>query len=180
MSWQIDKAHTNIMFSVRHMMITKVRGSFEKFDGTVELDPEHPENTRVDVSVETASINTRDEQRDAHLRSADFFNAEAFPLMTFQSKRVELTGKENARLIGDLTIRGVTHEVALNVEYNGMLKNPWGKTSAGFAAAAKINRKDWDLTWNVALETGGVLVGDEVEIAIELELVQVPEAETVA
>ena len=180
MSWQIDKAHTNVMFSIRHMMITKVRGSFEKLDGIVELDEQHPENTQVEINIETASVNTRDEKRDAHLRSADFFNAEQYPLMTFKSKRVELTGENIARLVGDLTIRDVTKEVSLEVEYNGMLKNPWGMTSAGFAATAKINRKDWGLTWNVALETGGMLVGEEVDLTIELELIKVPETANVA
>ncbi|HMN61012.1 MAG TPA: YceI family protein, partial [Anaerolinea sp.] len=115
MSWQIDKAHTNVMFSIRHMMITKVRGSFEKLDGIVELDEQHPENTQVEINIETASVNTRDEKRDAHLRSADFFNAEQYPLMTFKSKRVELTGENIARLVGDLTIRDVTKEVSLDV-----------------------------------------------------------------
>lgn len=177
MSWQIDTAHSRIQFSVRHMMITRVRGVLEKFSGSVALDEENPENTTIEIQIDTASINTGDEQRDAHLRSTDFFNAEAFPYMTFKSKRVERTGENTARLIGDLTIRGVTREVALDVEFNGMLKNPWGAISAGFEASAKINRKDWGLTWNVALETGGVLVGEEVEIHIELELVKTPEPE---
>ncbi len=175
MSWQIDQSHTNVMFSVRHMMITKVRGAFEKLEGTVELDAKHPENTRVEINVETASVNTRDEKRDAHLRSPDFFNSEAFPLMSFKSKRVELVDESHAKLTGDLTIRDITREVSLDVEFNGMLKNPWGMTSAGFNAGARINRKDWGLTWNLALETGGVLVSDDVDMSIELELIQVPE-----
>ena len=175
MSWQLDKSHTNVMFSVRHMMITKVRGSFEKLDGTVELDQAHPENTRVEVNIETASINTRDEKRDAHLRSPDFFNSEQFPLMSFKSTGVKILDENHAKLVGDLTIRDITREVSLDVDFNGMLKNPWGMTSAGFNAAAKINRKDWGLVWNVALETGGMLVSDEVEMSIELELIQVPE-----
>ena len=180
MSWSIDKSHTNVMFSVRHMMITKVRGSFEKVDGTVELDEQHPENTRVEINVETASLNTRDAQRDTHLRSPDFFNTEKYPLMTFKSKRVDVLDKEHAKLVGDLTIRDVTREITLDVEYNGMLKNPWGKTSAGFAATSRLNRKDWGLTWNVALETGGVLVSDDVDMTIELELDQVLEPVNVA
>jgi len=180
MSWQIDQAHTNVMFSIRHMMITKVRGSFEKLDGVVELDEQHPENTQVEITIDTASVNTRDEKRDAHLRSADFFNAEQYPQMTFKSKRVEILGADRAKLIGDLTIRDVTQEVSLDVEYNGMLKNPWGMTSAGFAAATRINRKDWGLTWNVALETGGMLVGEDVDLTIELELIKVPETANVA
>ena len=180
MSWQIDPSHTQIMFTTRHMMVSKVRGLFEKFTGTVDLDEEHPENTRVDIQIETASINTRDAQRDAHLRSADFFNADVNPYMTFKSKRVERTGDNIARLIGDLTIRDVTREVVLNVEFNGFNKNPWGKTMAGFEASTRINRKDWGLVWNVALETGGLLVSEDVDLSIELELIKIEETEAVA
>mgnify|MGYP000861819018 FL=1 len=172
MSWQIDNAHSQILFTVRHMMISKVRGSFEKFSGTVALDETTPANTLVDVQIETSSINTREPQRDGHLRSPDFFNSEAFPLMTFKSKRVDVVDGHHAKLIGELTIRDVTREVTLDVEYLGQAKSPWGTTSAGFTATTKINRKDWNLTWNQMLETGGVLVGEEVEISIELELVK--------
>ena len=172
MSWQIDTAHSQIQFTVRHLMISKVRGSFEKFSGTVALDESAPANTTVDVQIETGSVNTREPQRDGHLRSPDFFNSEAFPLMTFKSKRVDVVDGHHAKLIGDLTIRDVTREVALDVEYLGQARSPWGTTSAGFTATTKINRKDWNLTWNQALETGGVLVGEEVEISIELELVK--------
>ncbi|HQF63078.1 MAG TPA: YceI family protein [Anaerolineaceae bacterium] len=172
MSWQIDTAHSQIQFTVRHLMISKVRGSFEKFSGMVALDESAPANTTVDVQIETGSVNTREPQRDGHLRSPDFFNSEAFPLMTFKSKRVDVVDGHHAKLIGDLTIRDVTREVTLDVEYLGQAKSPWGTTSAGFTATTKINRKDWNLTWNQALETGGVLVGEEVEISIELELVK--------
>lgn len=172
MSWQIDTAHSQIQFTVRHLMISKVRGSFEKFSGTVALDESAPANTTVDVQIETGSVNTREPQRDGHLRSPDFFNSEDFPLMTFKSKRVDVVDGHHAKLIGDLTIRDVTREVTLDVEYLGQAKSPWGTTSAGFTATTKINRKDWNLTWNQALETGGVLVGEEVEISIELELVK--------
>ena len=172
MSWQIDTAHSQIQFTVRHLMISKVRGSFEKFSGTVALDESAPANTTVDVQIETGSVYTREPQRDGHLRSPDFFNSEAFPLMTFKSKRVDVVDGHHAKLIGDLTIRDVTREVTLDAEYLGQAKSPWGTTSAGFTAATKINRKDWNLTWNQALETGGVLVGEEVEISIELELVK--------
>ena len=172
MSWQIDTAHSQIQFTVRHLMISKVRGSFEKFSGTVALDESAPANTTVDVQIETGSVYTREPQRDGHLRSPDFFNSEAFPLMTFKSKRVDVVDGHHAKLIGDLTIRDVTREVTLDAEYLGQAKSPWGTTSAGFTATTKINRKDWNLTWNQALETGGVLVGEEVEISIELELVK--------
>jgi polyisoprenoid-binding protein YceI len=172
MSWNIDTAHTQIQFSVRHLMISKVRGHFEKFSGSVALDKDHPENTKVEVKVETASINTREPQRDGHLRSPDFFNSDVYPYMTFVSKRVDVLSGQTARLVGDLTIRDVTREVVMDVEFLGMAKSPWGTTSAGFTASGKLNRKDWGLTWNQGLETGGVLVGEDVELSIELELVE--------
>jgi polyisoprenoid-binding protein YceI len=175
MSWMIDSAHTEANFSVRHMMISNARGQFQKVGGTVEFDEANPANTRVDVQIEVASINTRDEKRDAHLKSPDFFDAEKYPYLTFKSKRVEVKDATHARLLGDLTIRDVTREVALDVEYNGLAKSPWGTTSAGFSARTAIKRKDWNLNWNVALETGGWLVGDDVHINIELEIVQQPE-----
>lgn len=172
MAWQIDPAHSSIQFSVRHMMISNVRGQFDHFEGTVDLDENNPENTRVRVEIDAASINTRENQRDTHLRSADFLDAEKYPKIIFESTRVERTGENTARLHGNLTIRDITHPVTLDVEYIGQAKSPWGATSAGFNAQTKINRKDWNLTWNQALETGGVLVGDEIKIAIELELIK--------
>lgn len=177
MSYNIDLAHSQVQFTVRHMMISKVRGWFDKFDGSVALDEANPANTVVDVRIDVASINTRDEKRDAHLRSADFFDVENHPYMAFKSTRVEQTGPETAKLYGDLTIRGVSRPAVLDVVFNGSSKSPWGTTSFGFNAHAVINRKDWGLTWNVALETGGVLVGDEINIDIELELVKMPEAQ---
>ncbi len=177
MSWMIDSAHTEVDFTVRHMMISNVRGQFQKVNGTVEFDEAHPANTKVNVQIEAASLNTKEEKRDAHLRSADFFDAEKYPNLTFVSKRVEVKDASHARLIGDLTIRDVTKEVALDVEYNGSAKSPWGTLSAGFSAKTSIKRKDWNLNWNVALETGGWLVGDEIHISIELEIVKQPEAE---
>lgn len=172
MSWQIDPVHSAVQFAVRHMMISTVRGQFDRFSGEVDFDENNPAATKVDVQIEAASINTRAADRDNHLRSADFFDAEHYPHLTFKSTRVEVKDDKHARLIGDLTIRGVTREVALDVEYLGQAKSPWGTTSAGFSAAARINRKDWGLTWNQTLETGGVLVGDEIRIDIELELVK--------
>jgi polyisoprenoid-binding protein YceI len=176
MSWMIDSAHTEANFAVRHMMISNVRGQFQKVAGTVEFDEANPANTLVDVQIEVASINTREEKRDAHLKSPDFFDAEKYPYLTFKSKRVEVKDATHARLIGALTIRDVTKEVALDVEYNGSARSPWGTTSAGFSAKIAIKRKEWNLNWNVALETGGWLVGDDVNINIELEIVQQPEA----
>ncbi len=180
MSWTADLAHTAIEFSVRHMMISKVRGSFEQFEISVQADEDNPSASVVEAKIATASINTREAQRDAHLRSADFFNAEAFPYMVFRSKSFTMQGSSRGVLIGDLTIRDVTREVTLDVEYLGQAKSPWGAVSAGFNASTKINRKDWGLEWNVALETGGFLVGEEVEIHIETELVKQPEAQTAA
>jgi polyisoprenoid-binding protein YceI len=172
MSWNIDNAHTLVQFAVRHMMLSKVRGQFEKFSGSVDLDEANPGATKVNVQIETGSVNTREPQRDAHLRSADFFDAEKYPVMKFVSTRVEVTGDATAKMYGDLTIKDLTREVVMNVEFSGKAKSPWGTTSVGFTGTTKINRKDWNLTWNQVLETGGVLVGDEIEITIELELVQ--------
>ena len=176
MSWMIDSAHTEANFTVRHMMISNVRGQFQKVNGVVEFDEASPANTKVDVQIETASINTKEEKRDAHLKSPDFFDAEKYPYLTFKSKRVEVKDASHARLIGDLTIRDVTKEVSLDVEYNGSARSPWGTTNAGFSAKTTIKRKEWNLNWNVALETGGWLVGDDIHIAIELEIVQQPQA----
>ena len=172
MTWQIDPAHSHIQFSVRHMMVAKVRGEFTRFEGTIDLDEQRPERSAVDIRIDAASIDTRLEARDAHLRSADFLDAEGHPSLTFTSRRIERLGDSRARLLGDLTIRGVTRPVTLGVRYEGQAKSPWGSTSAGFNATAKIHRKDWGLNWNQALETGGWLVGDEITIDIELELVK--------
>jgi polyisoprenoid-binding protein YceI len=162
------------------MMISKVRGRFESFTGEINFDENNPENTTVYVEIDAASINTREEQRDGHLKSPDFLNAEQYPKLVFKSKRVEKSSDNTGKLIGDLTIRDVTREVVLDVEYAGMAKSPWGTVSAGFSATTTINREDWGLTWNQALETGGVLVGKEIKIEIELELVKQPEAEAEA
>jgi polyisoprenoid-binding protein YceI len=159
-------------------MISTVRGRFNKFSGTVEADERNRTGARVKVEVDVSSIDTGDEKRDTHLRSPDFFNIEEYPTMTFKSSRVEQLDDRHARLHGDLTIRDVTKPVVLDVEYAGMAKSPWGTTSAGFSAETRINRKDWGLNWNVALETGGWLVGDEIRISIEVELVKQPEEAT--
>jgi polyisoprenoid-binding protein YceI len=176
MNWQIDYSHSEINFTVRHMMISKVRGRFEDWSGTVNFDPINPENTNVDVTVQLASINTRENDRDDHLRSPDFFDVENYPTMHFKSTKVEQDDADEGKLYGELTIRDVTKPVVLDVEYAGQAQSPWGTTSAGFSASATINRKDWDLSWNQALETGGVLVGEKVKIEIELELVKQAES----
>ncbi len=172
MAWQIDPAHSQVQFAVRHMMISNVRGRFENFTGTVDFDEANPARSSVTVQIEAASINTREPQRDGHLKSPDFLNAEQYPYLTFKSKRIEKVEGNRARIVGDLTIRDVTREVALDVEYAGQAKSPWGTTSAGFSATARINRKDWGLVWNHTLETGGVLVGDEINVNIDLEIVK--------
>ena len=172
MSWTIDSAHSEVDFTVRHMMISNVHGRFEKFTGSVDFDENYPEFTNVEVKIEAASISTRDPKRDAHLRSPDFLDAEKYPYLTFKSKRVEAIDPQHARLVGDLTIRDVTREVTLEVEFSGTSMSPWGSTSAGFSASTRISRKDWDLNWNVALETGGWLVSDEIKIDLELEIIQ--------
>jgi polyisoprenoid-binding protein YceI len=177
MSWKIDASHTRAVFSVRHMMISNVHGQFHNVTGTVNFDEAAPTRSSVDVQIEVASIDTNDERRDGHLKSPDFLNAEKYPYLTFTSKRIELVDEDHGRIYGDLTIAGVTHEVVLATEYNGQAKGPYGQQSAGFTASTKINRKDFGLTWNMALETGGVLVGDTINISIELEIVKqaVPE-----
>lgn len=177
MSWQLDKAHSGIDFSVRHMMISTVRGRFEEFDGTFEVNETDPTQSKIEVEIQVGSVNTKEEQRDGHLQSPDFFDVAQYPTMTFKSKRIEKVDDQYLNLIGDLTIKGVSNEVSLAVEYAGQAKSPWGTINAGFTGSTKINRKDWGLSWNQALETGGVLVGDEITINIELELVKQAEAE---
>ena len=174
-TWAIDPAHSQVEFTARHMMITKVRGRFSDVNGTVTLDEAAPSRSLVEVDIDAASIDTRQEDRDTHLRSADFLDAEAYPKLTFRSKRVEDLRLEQGaefRVIGDLTIRGVTKEVALDVEYGGTGGDPWGGERVAFSATTKIDRREFGLEWNQALETGGVLVGNDVTIDIEAQAVK--------
>lgn len=180
MSWIIDPAHTRADFVAKHMMISNVHGQFNNVTGTVDFNEKEPAKSSVDVKIEAASIFTHEEKRDAHLKSADFLEVDKFPYLTFKSTKVQPTGDNTGKITGDLTIRGVTKPVVLDVEYNGQNKSPWGSTNAGFSATTKINRKDWGLTWNVALETGGWLVSDEVKISIEAEIIKQPEAQAAA
>jgi polyisoprenoid-binding protein YceI len=177
MKWNIDPQHTDVSFSVRHMMISNVRGRFEQLEGVVDYNPKEPEKSSADVKIKADTINTRDPQRDGHLKSADFLNAEKYPHLHFKSNRIEVTSDTTGRIYGDLTIREETHPVVLDVTYNGMAKSPYGGSSAGFSATTTIKRKDWNLTWNVALETGGMLVGEEVKINVDVELIQEQEAQ---
>jgi len=172
MKWNIDGSHSTAEFSVRHLMITNVKGRFGALSGTVDYDPEKPEASQIDVTIDATSIDTRDEKRDAHLRSPDFFDTEKFPTLAFKSTSVKKTD-DGFAATGDLTIHGVTKPVTLEVETpSAPNKDPWGNTRIGTSAHAKINRKDWGLNWNSALEAGGVLVGEQVKISIEVSLVQ--------
>jgi polyisoprenoid-binding protein YceI len=171
--WQIDPAHSAAHFSVRHLMISNVRGEFTKLSGSAFIDPASPANGSVEVTIDTASVSTREPQRDEHLRSADFFDVAKYPTITFRSTRVEPHGVDNFNVTGDLTIHGVTRQVTLDVEGpTPAVKDPWGNVRAGVTATAKINRKDFGVAFNALTETGGVVVGDEVKITIEAELIQ--------
>jgi polyisoprenoid-binding protein YceI len=171
-TWIIDPAHSHVGFGVKHLMIATVRGRFAQVQGTVIGDESDPTSASIDITIPTASVTTGDEKRDAHLRSADFFDVERFPTISFRSKRVEAGSNEGFRVVGDLTIRDVTRPVVLDVEMLGRAKDPWGQEHAAFEATTKIRRGDYGLTWNAPLETGGVLVGDEVKISIEGQLLK--------
>jgi polyisoprenoid-binding protein YceI len=169
-TFTIDKAHSEAAFQVRHL-ITKVRGRFSQFEGRIEFDEEHPENSSVAVTIDAASIDTGDADRDRHLRSDDFFAADAHPHITFTSTRVTRTAANRFDVAGPLSIRGVVRDITLPVTFLGVATDPWGKARAGFEAEITINRKDFGLTWNAALETGGFLVGDEVKISLSIQAV---------
>ncbi len=168
-NWSVDFIHSSVGFSVRHMVISKVHGRFDKWSAALDIDTENLAGSSVAVEIDVASIDTKEEKRDGHLKSADFFDAEHHPKLVFKSTKVEKSGDE-LQITGDLTIRGTTKSVVLAAEYAGRAKDPWGGERIGFSAHTKINRKDFGLAWNQALETGGVLVGEAVEIAIDLEL----------
>ncbi len=170
-NWSVDPAHSGINFSVRHMVVSKVRGRFGKYNVTLELDDQDLTKSAVTATIDAASIDTGSTARDEHLRSADFFDVQRFPELRFQSKRIEKTDDEHYRMVGDLTIRDVTRELSLEVEYGGRAKDPWGNERIGFVAKAALERKDFGLGWNQLLETGGVLVGDRVELELEVEVV---------
>jgi polyisoprenoid-binding protein YceI len=170
-TYTIDPAHSAAGFKVRHLMVANVRGEFPALKGTVVFDASNPANSRVEATIDVKSLTTRDEQRDAHLKSPDFFDVEKFATITFVSRKVAKAAPGEWRVTGDLTIHGVTKEVTLDVEGpTPEVRDPWGNTKTGVTASTKVSRKDFGLTWNVALETGGVLVGEEVQISIEAEL----------
>ena len=170
-TWQIDPAHSHVEFAVRHMMIATVKGRFAEFTGTVEAEEKDPTRATVRAEIVAKSIDTRTEQRDAHLRSPDFLDADRFPTITFAGKRIERAGS-GLRLIGDLAIRGVTREIALDVEDLGRGKDPWGQERAAFHATGTLDRTAFGLNWNQALEAGGILVSNDVRLSIDVQLVK--------
>jgi polyisoprenoid-binding protein YceI len=172
MRWNIDPSHSTAEFTVRHLMITNVKGRFGKLSGSVDYDPTKPEAASFEATIDAASIDTRDEKRDAHLRSADFFDVEKFPTLAFKSTKVTKTD-DGFTAVGNLTMHGVTKEVTLEIEeLSKPGKDPWGNTRVGASAHGKLNRKDFGLGWNQALETGGVLVGEHIKISLEISMVQ--------
>lgn len=172
-AWTIDPDHSNVGFKVRHLMVSNVKGSFEKHSGTVEINDNDIAKSRVEVTIDTNSINTNVQKRDEHLRSADFFDVAKYPSMNFVSKKVVKAGKDRLKVTGDLTLHGITREVVLDVEGPSKeSKDPWGSIRRGATATTKINRKDFGLVWNKALETGGVAVGEEITITLEIEMIR--------
>lgn len=167
--WNVDSAHSSIDFSIRHMMVSRVKGTFHNFEATVKADTNDLTTANIEVEIDVASIDTRNEDRDNHLRSADFFDVEKYPKMTFKSTNIVKTGDNEYDLTGDVTLHGVTKPVTFSATFEGVGKDPWGNEVAGLSAQGKIKRSDFGLTWNNTLETGGVLVGDDVNISIEIE-----------
>jgi polyisoprenoid-binding protein YceI len=175
-TYQIDPAHTSAQFTVRHMMITNVRGGFSRVDGTVVYDPDNPAASSVEATIDANSIKTMDEQRDAHLKSADFLDTDKYPTITFKSKKIESAGEDEWKVTGDLTIHGATREVVLKVEGpTAEVKDPVGNTRVGASATTKIKRSDFGLTYNAILETGGIALGDELKIEVEVSAIKAQE-----
>jgi polyisoprenoid-binding protein YceI len=172
-TWNIDPDHSNFGFKIKHLMVSNVKGNFEKYSGIVEINDKDMTKSKVEVTIDTSSVNTNVKKRDDHLRSADFFDAAKYPTMSFVSKKVTVVGPDKLKVTGDFTLHGVTKEVVLDLEGpTAESKDPWGNTRKGATATTKINRKDYGLIWNQTLETGGVLVGEEVEITLEVEMIK--------
>jgi polyisoprenoid-binding protein YceI len=169
--WDFDLSHSSVNFHVRHLMVSKVHGRFSLWSGKLELDEQDLTKSQLEVEIDATSVDTKEAKRDEHLRSADFFDVAQFPKLTFKSSKIEKDG-DDYKVTGDLTIKGVTKSVTLEVEGGAVVKDPWGGTRTGFSAKTTINRKDFGLTWNVALETGGFLVSDKIEISLEIEAVK--------
>lgn len=169
--YSVDASHSSVGFRIRHL-VTKVKGEFKDFEGTFKFDENKPENSRVKFKIKAGSINTNNKKRDKHLVDIDFFNVKKFPTITFVSKKVSASGKNKYKLEGDMTMVGVTKPVTFEAEYTGIAKDPWGGTRAGFSASALIDRKDFGMSWNKSLDAGGFILGDEVNIDVEIEAVQ--------
>ncbi|EKN65327.1 hypothetical protein BABA_21066 [Neobacillus bataviensis LMG 21833] len=167
--WALDPSHSSVDFSVRHMMIANVKGTFNSFNATIEADPADLTTANIEFSIETGSVDTRSKDRDGHLVSADFFDVENHPNMTFKATNIEKTDEGEYNVTGDLTLRGVTKQETFAVTFEGQGKDPWGNEKAGFSAQGTLNRSDYGLVWNAALETGGVLVGDKVKINLQIQ-----------
>lgn len=177
-AWEIDPAHSSINFSIQHLLISRVRGRFAEWHGTLKVDEQYPGNSSAELHIQADSIDTHNQERDAHLQSEDFFDVERYPEVVFRSKRVEQTDADHLRVIGDLQIHGVTREVAVEVVLTGRAIDPWGKHRMGLQATASLDRRDFGIEWNQALEGGGMLVGNEVTLTAEIEAVR--QAETAA
>lgn len=171
--WSLDPTHSEVKFKIKHLMITNVTGSFTKYEVTAETDDEDFMTADISFTADVNSVTTHNEQRDGHLKGVDFFDAEKFPQITFKATKYEDVDHDGSyELYGDLTIKGITKNIKLDVEFGGLMKDPWGNVKAGFTINGKINRKDWGLNWNAALETGGMLVSDDVRISCEIQLVK--------
>ena len=170
--WILDPTHSEIGFKIKHLMISNVSGSFKNFGGEVETEDADFSTAQINLSVDMASISTNNEQRDAHLRNSDFFEVETYPELTFHSTKVEKTGDDTFAVYGELTLKGVTKAIKLSVEYNGVTKDPWGNERAGFVVSGKINRSEFGVTFNSVLETGGLMLGEEVKVQAEVQLVK--------
>ena len=170
-TWEIDPAHSSVEFAVKHMVVTTQKGLFARVNGAIVMDEADPASSSVEAEIEAASIDTRWSDRDAHLRSADFLDVERYPTIVFKSTRVTPRGHDRFDVVGNLTIRGITREVTLDVEYNGRGQDPWGGSRAGFSATASIDRTDFNMTWNSTLEAGGLLVGNQVKIHLDVEAI---------
>lgn len=179
-TYKIDPSHSRIGFVARHAMVAKVRGSFNEFDGTGYFDAENPSRSHFQLTIKAASIDTRNAERDAHLRSNDFFSMDEYPEITFASTKVEPLSASSYRVTGDLTLKGVTKPITFDLEYTGNVVDPWGNTRIGFEGSTTVNRKDWGVNWNVALEAGGVLVSENVTLEFEISAVRIPEGESAA
>ena len=176
MTWAVDPSHSHVEFAAKHMMISTVRGRFEKFDVALDLDDQDPTRAAVEVTIDVNSLTTNEARRDAHLKSPDFFDAETYPTITFRGNQITQVGDGKYKLTGDLTVKNETHPVTLTVTEEGRGKDPWGNQRIAFSGEATLNRKDWGLNWNVALETGGWLVGDQIKLSVDVEVVaQVPQ-----